>query len=138
MFSKQIGRSDQLADIFKKYQYKIVTKEHPRSYDTLRDAIDLEFTVQDKMRRRQQMEAGPTDGEAYAAYGTKSEKSLAGFCNQYMSKGACSRGDNCQYVHDAEKRAVARKDVEKDVVAIKGGNKTHLPNAQRLATTVEK
>ena len=37
-----------------------------------------------------------------------------------------------------KERAVARKDVEKDVVAIKGGNKTHPQNAQRLATTVEK
>ena len=55
------------------------------------------------------MQAGPTNGDAYPVYGEKSDKSLAGLCNQYMSKGACSRGDNCQYVHDLETKGSGEK-----------------------------
>ena len=85
------------------YQFNIAKKTHERGYKHLRDAIDLELLVRKKMARRKAAE-GPAAGSGFAAYGAKSDKSLSGFCGQYMSKGSCSRGNNCQYVHDVVKK----------------------------------
>ena len=109
LFSKQISGSEQLEKNFEDYQFAIAKKDHPRGYDYLRDAIGMDLFVRDKMRRRKQMESGPTNGSAFAAYGAKSEKSLSGLCGQYMRAGGCSRGDNCHFVHDITKKGSGKK-----------------------------
>jgi hypothetical protein len=110
VFLARVEASSRLKSIVDLYRNDVTQNGKPKSYDNLRDRIDI-FIEQERLGRNRSELSRNGPGAGLAGTGPKKKRAdkqfnpgKKGICFQERDTGKCSRGADCPYIHaeDAE------------------------------------
>jgi len=106
MFKKQLEKSTQLKGALALYQQDITQRGQPKSYDKLRQIVELHLEEQRLKRNQAALSSRGREGYVNASKGGKSggkgktkdgKPTKKGECRQWASEGKCSRKAECPW-----------------------------------------
>jgi hypothetical protein len=106
IFAREIEKSTQLAEIYKKYSYDCAKGKIKRTYEYLREEIDLHLKIEKRLKNIKSMRGGK-DGYALAANGKGSTP-----CRQWATAGSCMQPSRERHLslHSRQERKRQRKE----------------------------
>ena len=113
LYFKQLEKCDQIQNALQLYIQDHVQRGEPKSYTKLRKMVRNHLDQKTRERHIQQRErrgerglvANPKNkakAKPKSRPGTPTPKT--GDCHQWVRKGSCSRGDDCNFKHDDDKK----------------------------------
>ena len=102
MFRKQLQRSHMFEKTMSFYLFGILNEGKEQSYEELRKLVDN--CLEDRRMRSSRSEYEGGRKQLGAAGKQQNEGKVQGDCYNWLNKGDCSRGNDCGFTHDVNKK----------------------------------
>ena len=108
LFRRQLDRSEQLSTIMSLYNQETYINGAEKSYDKLYSLLCALLEQKQRKKNRENMSSSSSGrahpGKAKQRSASPGGKRRQGDCNQWVNQGKCSRGDDCSFKHDDDKK----------------------------------